>query len=133
MGRVVEVLGPNATAVHTSKFGVIPKGNEIGKWRLILDLSSPVGTTINDGISKELCSMRYTTLDNAVEAIIALGPGALLAKIDVKKVYRNIPVHPDDCHLLGMSWNSRIFVDCQLPFGLRSAPAIFSVVADAIE
>ena len=56
-----------------------------------------------------------------------------MAKIDVESAYRNIPVHPDDRHLLAMSWNGRLFVDTQLPFGLRSAPLIFSAVADALE
>ena len=65
--------------------------------------------------------------------MVAIGPGALLAKIDVKEAYRNIPVHPDDRHLLGMSLNQKLFVDCQLPFRLRSAPVIFSAVAAAIE
>ena len=131
--RVVEVTGPDIALIHTSKFGVIPKSNQVGKWRLILDLSSPLGVSVNNGIDKELCSMRYTTLDNAVKAIVALGSGTLLAKIDVKEAYRNIPVHPDDRHLLGMSWNHRTYIDCQLPFGLRSAPAIFSAVDDALE
>ena len=66
--------------------------------------------------------MHYTTLDDAVEAVVDLGPGALLAKVDVKEAYRNIAVHLVDRHLLGMSWEGRTFVDCLLPFGLRSAP-----------
>ena len=60
--------------------------------------------------------------------MLALGPGALLAKIDVKEAYRNITIHPDDRHLLGISWNEKLFLDCQLPFGLRLAPVIFSAV-----
>ena len=88
---------------------------------------------MNDGIEKELCSIRYTTLNDAIEAVVTLGPGTLLAKIDVQQAYRDIPVHPNDRHLSGMSWNQQIFVDCQLPFGLRSAPAIFSATADVIK
>ena len=32
-----------------------------------------------------------------------------------------------------MHWRNRIFIDKTLPFGLRSAPIIFSVLVDAIE
>ena len=56
----------------------------------------------------------------------------LLAKMDIKQAYRNIPVSPDDRYLLGISWENMVYVDQVLPFGLRSAPLIFSAVADAL-
>ena len=62
-----------------------------------------------------------------------LGRGSLLAKIDIKSAYRLIPVHPYDRKFLGMLWDQQLNVDCMLPFGLRSAPKIFSAVADALE
>ena len=52
--------------------------------------------------------------------------------MDIKQAYRNIPVHPTDRYLLGMKLEERTFVDTTLPFGLRSAPMIFSAVADAL-
>ena len=39
---------------------------------------------------------------------------------------------PEDRHLLGISWDSTVYVEKVLPFGLRSAPLIFSAVADAL-
>ena len=36
--------------VHVSRFGVILKTHQPGKWRLITDLSHPQGHSINDGI-----------------------------------------------------------------------------------
>ena len=33
-----------------------------------------------------------------------MGPGTLLAEVDIKSAYCIIPVHPADRHLLGMSW-----------------------------
>ena len=43
-----------------------------------------------------------------------------------------VPVHPEDHRLLGMIWNGQVYVDTCLPFGLCSAPKIFSAVADGI-
>ena len=43
-----------------------------------------------------------------------------------------IPVHPDDHALLGIKWVPNVHIDTALPFGLRSAPKIFSAVADAL-
>lgn len=52
--------------------------------------------------------------------------GAQLAKVDVKAAYRLVPVHPVDGLFLGLQ---SLFVDCMLPFGLRSVPKIFTAVA----
>ena len=135
--RAGRVVGPidedHCSAIQTSSFGVIPKASQPGKWRLILDLSSPHGSSVNDGISKELASLQYTSVDQAVKRIISLGRDCLLAKIDVKQAYRNVPVHPQDRPLLGMRWRGQLLVDTVLPFGLRSAPKIFSALADALE
>ena len=117
--------------VQVSPFGVIPK-SEQGKWRLILDLSSPQGQSVNDGISKELCSLSYVSVDDVVAKVMGVGRGALMAKFDLKSAYRHIPVHPDDRWLLDMELDGRLFVDTTLPFGLRSAPIIFNAVAEAL-
>ena len=53
-------------------------------------------------------------------------------KLDLKNAYRTIPVHPEDHHLLSVTWEGNTYIDRALPFGLRSAPKIFSAVADMI-
>ena len=117
---------------HISRFGVIPKAHS-GKWRLILDLSHPKHKSVNDGIPKNLCSLSYVTIDDAVRKIIEMGPGTELAKIDVKGAFRLIPVSPLDRHLLAMEWKGGIFIDTCLPFGLHSAPKLFNLMADFLE
>ena len=47
-----------------------------------------------------------------------MGKNMLLAKIDIKSVYRIVLVQPDDRMLLGMEWQGSIYVDTCLPFGL---------------
>ena len=134
-GRTVGPFEPHELPNgQVSRFGAIPKANQPGKWRLmIVDLSSPNGYSVNDGIAPELCSLKYASVDQAVENILGLGQGTLLAKVDVEHAYRNIPVHPDDRILLAMRWNDKLYIDTVLPFGLRSAPMIFSAVADAVK
>ncbi len=131
------VIGPLHVLLHPdvncSQFGAIPKPDKPGKWRLILDLSFPDEASVNSGISKELATLGVVSVDEIVEAVLSLGKGALLTKIDVKSAFRLIPVHPDDRHLLGMRWQGALYIDCVLPFGLRSAPKIFNAVADALQ
>ena len=51
--------------VHVSPIGLIPKGGQPGKFRLIVDLSSPHGASVNDGIDPDLCSLSYFSVDEA--------------------------------------------------------------------
>lgn len=59
--------------------------------------------------------------------------GTQLAKLDLESAYRMIPVHPQDRPLLGMKWKEETLVDTTLPFGLRSAPKVFNMVADCLQ
>ena len=69
---------------------------------------------------------------DAATIVRRLGRGTVLAKIDLLHAYRVIPVHPDDHPLLAIKWDQDIFIDAALPFGLCSAPKIFSAFADAL-
>ena len=118
---------------HINRFGVIPKGRNTGKWRLITDLSFPPGLGVNDGIDRDLCSLTYTSVDRVAEVIATLPRGALLAKIDIESAYRLVPVHPLDRPLQAVEWGGALYVDPMLPFGLRSAPKIFNALADGLD
>lgn len=119
--------------IHCSPFGVIPKRNKPGQWRLIVNLSAPEGGSVNDGIDRDLASLSYVSVDEVAEAVLNLGRGTQMAKMDIRQAYRNVPVHPQDRLLLGMQWRGQVYVDATLPFGLRSAPLIFTVVADMVQ
>ena len=88
---------------------------------------------MNSGINAALCSLKFTSVENISLALRSLGRGALIAKLDVKAAYRLIPVHPEDRPLLGIEWRGAQYVDAMLPFGLCSAPKIFTAVADGLE
>ena len=117
---------------HHSPIGLIPKPHQPGRWRLIVDLSAPHGHSVNDAISSDLAQMRYASVLDAAAMLRRLGRGTLMAKMDLKNAYRVLPVHPDDHPLLAVEWKGAPYVDTALPFGLRSAPKIFSASADAL-
>ena len=89
-------MGPlspaNCLFVHTSRLGVIPK-NTLGKWRLIVDMSSPEGGSVNDGIREAWCSLLYATVDDAIRGITSYGARAQLVKVDIRSVYRVVLVY----------------------------------------
>ena len=87
---------------------------------------------MNVGIPDEDASVSYEGLDYVIDKIIEAGRGCFLSKFDVEAAYRNVPIHPKDRYLLGMRWEDLYFVDLTLPFGCRSAPSIFTAVADVL-
>ena len=131
------VAGPFSSSpfpcLHISSFGVIPKKGQPGKWRLIVDLSSPGCASVNNSIDPQDYSLQYIKVDQVIRMVSRYGPGALMAKFDGESTYRNIPVHPDDRFLLGMRWCGQFYNDLSLPFDLRATPFIFNSVADVVE
>ena len=123
------IAQPLAKYAQVSPIGLVPKPHS-EKYRLIVDLSSPRGRSVNDGISPLNCSLQYASVDDAVAIITQLGRGTRLVKLDMSNAYRVVPIHPDDQPLLGIQWQGNTFLDRALPFGLRSSPKIFNALAD---
>ena len=122
---------PPSPHLVVSPLGIVPKKG--GKWRLIMHLSYPEQYSINDGINVEDFPLKYVTVYDAIDLVMILGKGSLMAKLDVKSAFRLCPVRPHDQHLLGMHWNGKFYFDRVLPFGLRSAPFIFNCLAETLE
>ena len=88
LGCILCPLNPSIlSGVHISHFGVIPKKHAENEWRMILDLSSSEGCSVNDGIDPALCSLTYPSVRDAITEIACLGKSALLAKVDVKSAF----------------------------------------------
>ena len=123
-------LIPPMSPFHCSPLGAVPKKD--GTFRIILDLSSPHGMSINVGISKDSFSVRYSSFDDAVHLVRSSGTSAFMAKLDIRHAFRLCPVRPDQWNLLGFCWNGLFFCDTRLPFGSRSSPYIFNTFADLL-
>ncbi|XP_028417558.1 uncharacterized protein LOC114541971 [Dendronephthya gigantea] len=72
-GRVVgPFASPPFPNLQCSPFWVIPKKGQPGKRRLIQDLSSPEGHSVNDGIPKDPFSLTYISVDHAIARLYSL-------------------------------------------------------------
>ena len=132
-GRIKEIDSLPAN-YFCSPIGLTPKmleGKQTG-WRTIFDLSSPHGHSVNDGIPKEYGSLVYETLGNAIRLVAQAGKGAVMMKRDLKSAFRHVPIDPCDYWLLMFEWQGKFYVDMFLPFGLRTAPRIFNLFAEAL-
>ena len=133
LGRIVGPFdNPPFPIFRCSPMGIVPKKTP-GKFRTILDLSSPRGYSVNEFISKEDFSLSYVSVDKAIDMIMSLGRGCYLSKIDIMDAFRILPVLPSQWHLLGMYWDGKYYYDSRLPMGSRSSPYIFDSVTTALE
>lgn len=118
--------------LQCSPIGIVPK-KEINEFRLIHHLSYPDGASINNFIPDELCSVSYTTVDDAIKQIKKLGKNCLLAKTDIASAFRILPVHPDDHELLGIQFNGDFYYDKCLPMGCSISCSIFETFSTALQ
>ena len=83
-------------------------------------------------IPEERGTLEYTTFDEAVAALISMGRGAKLVKRDLADAFRHVPVARSDWWLLGFLWQGVYYFDRFLPFGLRTSPYIFDLLAKGL-
>ena len=82
-----------------------------GKSQLVVDLSFPRGTSVNDAIPKDSyldspLSLRLPGIDALVNITIQKGTGCLLFKKELRHAYRQLRFDPRDYHLLAFGADS---------------------------
>ena len=125
LGPISEKLQRSLPQYQISRFDMIPKGHNTGKWPLITDLSYSLGKNVNDGIEAELCSLVYTSLDQVARATACYPPEALLAKVHIEFAHSPSQCTPWTTHSrLYTLWEGKLCIDVVLPFGVRLAPKL---------
>ena len=123
------IAGPFKAApfanLMVSPINTVPKSGTSER-RILVDLSWPFGSSVNDGIVKghflgEPFELHFPTVDDVCNLVLACGPGALIYKRDLAKAYRQFPIDPFDYHHLGYYWNDSYYFDTVLCMGQRSA------------
>jgi hypothetical protein len=107
----------------------VPK-KSAGEWRRIQHLSWPRGASVNDHVA--IWETHLTGYDAMSAAIQRLGRGCEGARLDVRTAFRNLPVRPQDRHLLGTQWHGLYWVDLVCPFGLRSSACLWELAGDLL-
>ena len=83
-----------------SPIGLVPKDKGT-KTRLIFHLSFPKdGDSVNSGIPKEECSVKYPDFEEAIKLCIREGVGCKLAKSDMSSAFRHVLMRMDQWFLL---------------------------------
>ena len=120
---------------HCSPFLTRAKPNS-DRRRVIVDLSWPIGASVNAGIDKtsylgSTFSLTFPTVDDITKQLKSIGRGALIYKVDISRAFRHVKIDPGDFDLLGLEWQG-VYVDTCVPFGTRHGSQIFQRLSDAV-
>ena len=122
---------PPFPTFRASPISVIPKKSS-SEYRLIHNLSYPPHQSVNDYIDKEDCSVKYSSIDEAIEMIQNLGSNALLAKCDVKSAFRLLRLSPSEFDLTGFKFQDQYYFDKCLPMGASISCSLFESFSTAL-
>ena len=80
MGRIAGPFDQRPLpTLRVSPIGLVPK-KEPNEFRLIHHLSYPLGSSVNDYIDRQHCSVQYTSFDEAVHMVQDLGQNQVHTK-----------------------------------------------------
>ena len=102
-----------------SPIGMVPKKDST-EMRMIMHLSYPYGTSINDFIDEDKASTHYQQFDDMIRLVVKQGRFCWLAKGDVKSAFKLTPIKYDDLVCLGIYFDGQYYVDLMLPLEVPS-------------
>ena len=121
-----------------SPIGLVPKDKGT-KTRLIFHLSYPKeGDSVNSGIPRNLCTVKYPDFNDAVRLCMRAGKAAFCATSDMSMAFRNVPLMKRCWKLLLMKAQHPTtgviyyFYDKCLPFGSSISCSIFQSFSDSV-
>ncbi len=104
-----------------------------GTYRLLHNLSYPYDElSVNYNISDQYKSVKYSSINDAIQILSSLPRGSYLAKTDISDAFRLMPLQQSDYSKLGMIINGKYYFDKNLPMGASSSCNLFESFSSAI-
>ena len=107
-----------------------PKPN--GSVRIILNLSAPMGCSVNDGIDISEFPATMSSTEAWVKVLNKAGKKCWLTKTDWANAYKHLVVAEQDTDLQWFEWGGKYFKELCLIFGGSSSAGIFDVAAKVV-
>ena len=104
-----------------SRLFLVPKPHQ--RWRPVIDLSR-----LNTFLHVEKFKME--TPESIRTSLI---PGEWVSSIDLSQAYLHIPIHPHSRKYLRFCHRSQVFQFTSLPFGLATAPQVFTMIIKEVK
>ena len=107
-----------------------PKPN--GSVRIILNLSAPVGCSVNEGIDISQFPATMSSTEAWLQVLNKAGKECWMAKVDWANAYKHLVVAEKDTNLQWFEWAGRYFKELCLIFGGSSSAGIFDATAKVV-
>ena len=107
--------------VFYSRLFLVPKPHQ--RWRPVIDLSR-----LNTFLHVE--EFKMETPESIRTSLI---PGEWVLLIDLSDTYLHIPIHPHSRKYLRFCHRSQVFQFTSLPFGLATAPQVFTMIVKEVK
>ena len=132
------MLGPFKSPpinLHVSPFLTREKSDSC-KRRVIVDLSWPKGLAVNDATSIDCYDglkflLTFPSIDLITRRVMHCGRACKIAKIDISRAFKHVPIDPKDISYLGLFWK-KFFIEKNLVFGFRHGSQNFQRLSDSI-
>jgi hypothetical protein len=99
--------------------GIMCRQKPNGSARIILNLSSPAGGCVNDGICSDDFPTTMSSTKLWLRVLDRAGRRALMLKLDWASAYKHLAVRQQDLPLQYFNWLGMDFVELCLIFGCR--------------
>ena len=104
-----------------SRLFLVPKPHQ--RWRPVIDLSR-----LNTFLHVEKFKME--TPESIRTSVV---PGEWVSSTDLSDAYLHIPIHPNSWKYLRFCYKAQVFQFTSLPFGLATAPQVFTMIVKEVK
>lgn len=130
LGHLAKVhVSEVASPLRVHPIALIPKSGQPGKFRLITDISSPNGKSVNDRVP-EPPKFRMVSIRDVFLRVCRNSWGG---KIDVAHAFRNIPLAKLFAGHLAFRVGDFFYFELRLPFGFTWSPFVWNSFSDFIQ
>lgn len=99
------------------------------------DLSAPHSChipSLNSLIPSKEFSLKYASVDLAIQSIISVGTAAWLSKADISDAFKLLPIEPFLWQWHGIIWRDSYYFATKLTFVSKSSPQLYNMLAQSL-
>ena len=112
--------------------GIMCRQKPNGSVRIILNLSSPLGNSVNEGIDEKEFPASMSSTTKWLRVLNRAGRGCRMVKVDWSDAYKHVAVREQDLDLQWFSWLGKFFCELCLIFGSKSSVGLYDRLAKVV-